>query len=526
MKPAKLKKWIVADCETDPFAHGQRVAPFIWGSYDGTDYREFDTTAGFVEYLRNFDGICYMHNGGKFDALFLVPWIRGPVLMINNRLASCHVGLCNVRDSYCILPVALAAYRKDDFDYDLLKSECRADNMDQIRHYLKNDCVYLHEFVGRFISEYGQPMTLASAAMDVWGRKYSPPISYLTGKQGKRWYDAFSNYYVGGRTQCFIVGEVKTSFSVYDINSAYPFAMCGRIPWGFKTATGRAIIDKDIDLGFFDIEGFSRGAFCENGAYPHKYGKFCVTGHELRAALVLGLVDIHKVWRAIYFRDSVTFEDYVGCYFQKKVACKNSGDRAGELIAKFFLNSLYGKFGANPQAYSEASIIEAAEVRRMALDGYSISPIGDGIYAATTPLPEKKWRWFNVATAAGITGAVRAMLLYAVTRSKGVAYCDTDSIAAETVVVDAGPKLGQWKLEATCDYAAIAGKKMYAMHYDGKPKSDSAANWKVASKGVRLKPSEIVRVARGETIEFSKESPSFSLKGGQRFITRRIVATG
>jgi len=95
-------------------------------------------------------------------------------------------------------------------------------------------------------------------------------------------------------------------------------------------------------------------------------------------------------------------------------------------------------------------------------------------------------------------------------------YCDTDSIAASDIsAIDISDGLGNWELEAECDFAAIAGKKLYAFRKNN-------GSWKTASKGVRLEPSEIVAIASGETVVYQPEAPTFSVKGGIKFTPRRV----
>ena len=81
-----------------------------------------------------------------------------------------------------------------------------------------------------------------------------------------------------------------------------------------------------------------------------------------------------------------------------------------------------------------------------------------------------------------------------------------------------GNELGQWEIECECDFAAIAGKKLYAFRKnDGK--------YKLASKGVRLTAPEIIKIAKGETVTYVPEAPTFSIKGGIRFTPRKIRMT-
>jgi DNA polymerase elongation subunit (family B) len=142
------------------------------------------------------------------------------------------------------------------------------------------------------------------------------------------------------------------------------------------------------------------------------------------------------------------------------------------------------------------------------------------------PLAEEEMRFFNVATAASITGYVRAFLwrtICALRRSGAeVFYCDTDSItfAGELPAeVKIGKELGEWSNDGEFTEGGIAGKKLYAFHgVDGE--------WKTGCKGVRLTPEELMKVAAGEVVKYEREAPSYSFGSSPRYLTRNVRKTG
>jgi hypothetical protein len=123
-----------------------------------------------------------------------------------------------------------------------------------------------------------------------------------------------------------------------------------------------------------------------------------------------------------------------------------------------------------------------------------------------------------VSVAASVTGFVRSYLWRNIHKTDTPLYCDTDSIAfaGNQNGINMSNELGAWELEAECDYAAIAGKKLYAFRkLDGK--------FKTASKGVRLDPSEIIDIAKGATVLYTPDAPTFSIKQGTvKFQSRSI----
>ena len=255
----------------------------------------------------------------------------------------------------------------------------------------------------------------------------------------------------------------------------------------------------------------------------------------------------------------------------KREAVKGSSD---ELWAKLFLNSSYGRFGLNARdfrdvqltAYLEepeeneklrAMVKKVVKKRHAGIRGESLEEkcadlwkglsgkwelansfddIGVSIWEKEVPIRSNSF--FNVATAASVTGCVRAFMLESLSKVRNPVYCDTDSIICEDAgELKLGLELGEWKLECIteADGVHIAGKKLYALKVtepywkkeDRLEKDDR--KWKLASKGVRLSPSEIVRCAAGEEITSTLIAPTFSLfttksiRGSDAdFLTRRI----
>jgi hypothetical protein len=89
-----------------------------------------------------------------------------------------------------------------------------------------------------------------------------------------------------------------------------------------------------------------------------------------------------------------------------------------------------------------------------------------------------------------------------------------------------GAELGKWKVELECDAYAIAGKKMYAFRSSTDLYKVRRGEYKVACKGVELTPAEIIQVAKGETILYKPEVPTFSIcRPESRLINRSVRMT-
>ena len=507
----------VADCETDPFNGTTDIKPFIWGFFDGESFKTFDDTDSFVDFIRGFSGVCFAHNGGKFDWHFILDKLdkRRKVHITNGRIARARIGKCEIRDSWSILPIPLGAYQKDSIEYWKFTAEHRGKYIDEITEYLRGDCVYLHRLISEFYARFPAQMTLASTSMKVWAQ--------MSGREIPRASPGFDStirpFYFGGRVEAFSTGIITGEHTIADINSAYPAAMMKQHPWGFKYNVGTRIDDSAIERSFIRFTGLSRGALPvrmadKSLAFPERFGEYWATGHEIKSGLETNTIRIERITEVYEWLETIDFGEYITRFFEEKSRAKDKGDKEGYLFAKLFMNSLYGKFAANPAKYKEYKI-----------DGQYNEPDAewlpagniDGDYAFfARPIPPSAQRFFNVATAASITGRVRAYLLeslHAVTRP---VYCDTDSIiAVEASNLTQSDTLGDWSVEARPDRLAIAGKKLYAAWQAGNVV-------KLASKGVRLSADEIEKVARGQTVSYNSLAPTFSIGRG-RFITSRTI---
>lgn len=521
-------KIAVIDFETDPFLFGRVPKPFAAGFYNGEIYQEFwgDNCA---EYLVDFIStleckhIIYAHNGGKFDFFYLLPWLNNPLKLINGRIAKAgFVGVHELRDSYSIIPVPLKAYQKDDIDYGLFERDKREANKADILHYLAKDCEYLYSLVLAFNERFGSKLTIGGTAISKL-RELHP---FPTGNEA---HDAkFRDFYFGGRVQCFETGVIKGKFKIFDVNSMYPDRMknvvhpVGR---GYACPINPKLTSDGKLRGFGDRPFFAhvvasnRGAFCQrlkSGlSFEIPQGEFFTTSHEIQTAIKYGLADIKQVICAFVPQQLISFGDYVDKYSDEKIKAKKSGDKIAEIFSKLLLNSAYGKFAQNPDNYYDYKIIgDIGELSREEWQEWDLFET-HGDYQIWRKKSNAK-SYFDVATAASITGASRAKLLEGLALSERPIYCDTDSIICENFHGETDDsKLGAWKCEAESNKLAIAGKKLYAA-FQGKECV------KLASKGVRLTGNDIVKICGGDELEWANAAPSFSLSHAPNFVHRKI----
>lgn len=550
-------KIATADCETDPFKVGRtKIEPFVFGIYDGEKFLSFwgdDCVKQFIDYLLSEECepmVIYAHNGGKFDWLFLRQYLDADIMFIGSRIVKATIGngKHTLYDSYANMPVPLSNFvagdgrKKQTFDYSLMERRTREKYKKEIIHYLADDCVVLWSAISDWREMFGtKSLTMASAATKLLkegindiGLKLQP----LSEKQD----EFYRQFYFGGRVECFESGVLKPSpgneWKMYDIHSSYPATMdelehpvsnCVHHSYKITEKTDFAIITAKSygALPWRDEKG--------NIKFPHATQKFYACGHEIRAALELGLLEIICVHDAIEFTHRTTFSEFIKRFYRLRMSAQADGNAMLVLFYKLVMNSSYGKTAIDPRKFKESVLIELGSFPEGTL--YN-DPSFELIQDET--LREKAWslawrpaeiigdrmlwerniktigRFLNVACGASITSGSRAKLLRGLAASTRPVYCDTDSIMCEEFrgVVTA-KELGTWGLEKTGDLVAIGGKKMYAMFKDG-------VCVKKASKGVNISPEEICAVASGNSVEYVAEAPIMQFNG-QNAILRRTI---
>jgi len=542
-KPVK-RRLAVIDAETDPFKKGRLPKPFIWGFYDGETYEEFSTQKAMLDYMEEYPEPLriYAHNGGKFDYHFLLEFMEADsrIMIINGRLSKFKIGNAEFRDSYNLFNFPLAAYKKDDMDYSIMEEEERnkPKNKKKISDYLYKDCVYLYELVSEFVDTYGMHLTQAGAAMKIWQK-----MEDIKAPQSDAdYYDSIKHYYYGGRVECFKKGIIRNEFKMIDITSAYPFAMMSKHPFsldykiysegkakGLINRTENGLMNDLFSSAFFNITARSLGALPWRDPKQNKLAfpndnylrNFTVTGWEIQTGLKTGTLSDIRVHSIKVWKELIDFQRYVNKFYELKAIAKKTGNKLDELFAKLFLNALYGKWAADPRDYQSHTITYPEYIQSYLDDGYGEGGFLGEWFLATKPIPESQERFYNVATAASITGFVRAYLWEAACKCEGLLYCDTDSIAAHDISnIELSSELGGWGLDGHFDYGGIGGRKMYAFKH-----KDKTNKYKKASKGARLDFDEIIEVAKGKKVIYEPESPTYSVHKEPRFTNREIVRT-
>lgn len=553
---AKRHTVAVIDCETDPFGgpDAGTIRPFVWGFYDGSSFHHWwgpGCTAKLIAHIRELETkhIIYAHNGGKFDFTMrdndnvsFLDIVEPDLFTIGSRIVKAEIVANNgvihqLRDSFALIPESLgSAGEKLAIDYTRMSKRNRNRHRQEITEYLKQDCVSLWEAVNVVQAELGTVLTMAAGSM----KKLNVSMSIRRGSPGLC-YERLSEaqdaelrpFYYGGRVQCFKQGifeAEKDGFMLVDINSSYANVMKRYFhPVSAGYVKGENTITDTTDFAL--IEATSYGALpfrdIKTGSltFPVDRRLFQATGHEIRAARTLGLLTIHKVHETWTALERTNFADFIDHYYTLRLRAKETGDKLYTMLWKRVMNGAYGKFAQNPREFKDTLIVrsdepapETCRCRNRACGRWHHSerlPLMD-IYQRQTD-QAKAWRSFlNVGTGASITGAARAELMLGLSVAKDALYCDTDSIICRGFSGFHDPNiLGAWKIEATGDKVAIAEKKLYAMW-------NNSHCIKMASKGVKASPDDILHVANGNIVHFMPLAPTFKLDGSQSFQSRKL----
>lgn len=534
------RRLVAIDCETDPFKHGRVPEPFIWGSYDGRNFRVFDHASELIQYYKKKNVYLFAHNGGNFDFHFLLPYMdECRVMLINGRIVQMKIGEALLRDSYAIMPVPLSAIGKQGIEYWKLEAEYRDEHRDEIVSYLCTDCTSLYAMVAEYFQVAGKKPTLASN-----GFAQLRAMGLAPSRTSHTFDNHFRQFYYGGRVECFQAGE-HHDINLFDINSAYPYAMSHPHAHGGQHAeddTLKGYTDDEIKQGFLIVRCLSHGAFPRRDkdgiTYPKGIGRFFVTGHEYLVALKHRLIEHDKVEKIYTFEDELDMSNYVAYWFEKKQAATEAGDNVRREIAKRMLVAPYGKFAQNPITYMDYKIMPAGSTIDVDNGWQLDAEFADKELHARSVLYKIKERlgddWpsykmhYNVATGASITGFTRAHLLDAIATMgpENVIYCDTDCIFTTTKSpshkLRQDGTLGAWTWEGLADPCYIAGKKLYGLRFVNGPKTGQT---KLSHKGSKLSFEEIKSLLDGNVIDWKNEAPTFRLGKAPSFIVRSIRAT-
>lgn len=360
------------------YRRGQKPLVYTWE-------REKDLVAAILF----FKGTLWAHNGGRFDALWLLrnlvemdARVKAEIIVSGQSVISIRIGDLTIRDSARLLPMTLnhaasmvgGSKLKLDFPcnckiycggYCQFSREMPRARLNEVIDYMVEDCrltMAVLDYVKNYAEENDLDLrgTIGASAWATAARRYDLPVARW--KSREQYFFARGSYY-GGRVQVF--RPQADSGRRYDINSAYPAALtktvlpCGKMlqTQGFKTGLkfwngyeGVYEATVKIDPTFIPPLPYRTK---QRVAYPVGEFRGIWTRIELLNATTMAGLTIVKWHRGLSWSDSKPllkpFAEYIWDLRAKAIAATPSGKKHGlAQFLKLFANSATGKFAQRP----------------------------------------------------------------------------------------------------------------------------------------------------------------------------------
>ena len=493
----KRLSW-VADFETTTKANDCRV--WGWGLCDVEKASELDDVeigqdiSGFVDRLMKMpSAIVYFHNL-KFDGKFILDWLlrNGYAHTMDTTRPGFFNSLISNMGSFYSITVHWMNGKKTEFRDSWKKLPMSADRVaksfklpeakghidyhaerpvghiltPEEREYLATDVLIISRALKMQFSTGMKKMTVGSDALAEFKRMHTSKLFDRMFPVLPATMDAeLRQAYKGGFTYADprFQGKITRKGRTYDVNSLYPSVMYDRLlPYG-EPIYAEGLPSPTPERPLF-IASITFTAKLKPGHIPCIQVKgsasFISTEYQTEikdpVTLMCSNVDL-ALWQDHYDMDVLAynggwlFQGITGVfteYIDKWMNVKTNNDGGIKEIAKLHLNSLYGKFGTNPNVTQKIPVLENDVVK------LKLGPpeMKDPIYI---PLGV-----FITAYARDVT--IRA----AQQHYDSFAYADTDSLH---LLVDEDPttlevdpkKLGAWKREYLFDAALFIRAKTY-----------------------------------------------------------------
>lgn len=287
--------------------------------------------------------------------------------------------------------------------------------------------------------------------------------------------------YVGGRVECFAIGEFHGPLFYLDVNSMYPSVMRDHdYPTKLRAVYSRPERDEIekwrgefIMIGDVELDTSAPDyPLIQDKKLIYPVGTFrCSLAHpELMRAYDRGHI---KRWFNVGLYDKAPiFRTFVEALYQLRLEADAAGNDTDKFNIKIMMNSLYGKFGQRGRRYEECGETDPNAVwthTEIDIDSQTLIKYRAFGGLVQAWIDEAESRESFPAIAACVTSHARVMLLDAIERAgrSNVLYCDTDSM----IVTPSGFEfmrdlvddrlLGKWKSVKHVNAITIHGPKDY-----------------------------------------------------------------
>jgi hypothetical protein len=506
--PIKSRPFLTYDLESKDGTSQKPgfTRPFLAGWYDGVEYyhakgkREdpdywlpggvIDVSMRRLLIPRNRGKIVYAHNAGRFDYLFLLPWLeevaRGlgfcyRVVPLQSSIQLLEVWTKGHRarwrflDTVRLLQQPLdSAAKTFGFEGKMTFDLANDEDHPEWPLYNKVDVVQLYNVMTKYHYYVEERLkaevkiSTAGTAMSYYRRNH---LTRNIPRESDT-HDFVRQAYFGGRVEVY--RKHGEGLRYYDINSSYPAAMLMPLPSGTCHSWEGPIPDKleDDKTGF--IEADVDLPPCDYPPLPVRHdGKLMFPCGRLSG--VWSWVELKRVrqyvkrWgRSYWYESSPILATFVETLYKLRDKSSPDYDVGMAQIAKYLMNGLYGKFGMNRDR-TRLIIAGQQDIPEGAwpADGTPDSPI----WYASEKIDQP---YIIPQIAATVTAYARVRLLDWMLKAQelggSVYYTDTDALVTE-VELPTSTALGDLKQEYGDNLIGdFVGPKMYALtEADGTP---------------------------------------------------------
>lgn len=464
----------------------------------------------------------YFHNLSRFDGILMLKHLVQnerydfKTLVRNHRVYEISVYrrnptgknskdnklLFRLRDSITLLPSSLSSLAKtlcpelgvkgviphEDINEVYLKG-----HRDQLMEYLKQDIRLLGGIMVKAQDIYWTNyqvdildcLTLSSLAMRIYRTCYYDSENWPIHLPSRNEDSFIRRGYYGGHADVYIpYGE---NLWYYDVNSLYPYIMRTKsMPGGVPVWHGN-LEGADISnlFGFIEVyvvcpetihRPFLPYRDSKTNSLLFPVGKFVGVyfSEELKYAQQLGYTIVPIRGYLFERKDSSPFEGFISSLYARRQMAKKEGDEAMSYIYKILMNSLYGRFGINPNI-TVSDICEESRYQELLNSPGFISAyeLTDRYFIVTYKSGPSDPAWkpptlSAVQMSAAITAYARIHMYPYISRPDCY-YTDTDSAVLGSPLPEeevSSVELGKVKLEFSVNKGIFLAPKTYYLVTD------------------------------------------------------------
>lgn len=360
--------------------------PFFDGTVGGDPFERYWREGGCVDRAMRFilqkrfrGHHIYAHNAGRFDYLFLLPWLMNTGYKLGFRFSIIPVAssiqvldvwkgkvddegkmrrhhVWRFLDSYRLIPTSLDKAAKSFGLVGKTKHDLHLPETDPSWvTYNGQDCSELYGVLEKFhnyienvlCGEVG--ITAPATAMKIFRRNYlKRPLPRSVGT-----HDFVRRGYFGGRTEPY--EKECSELRYYDINSSYPAAMRELMPAGEATMWEGPPPERFMEkrLGFVEADVIVPDMHipvlpvrAESGKLIFPTGKLSGVWEwdELKLAMEEG-AQVTSWKKSCWFEPIAIFQEYVTELYKYRDKSRPGYDAGLAEVVKVMLNASYGKFG-------------------------------------------------------------------------------------------------------------------------------------------------------------------------------------